>query len=170
MKAIVAVDLNWGIGYRGKLLQRIPGDMKHFREKTIGKIVVMGRETFQSLPGQEPLADRINIVLSRDEKFKENCHNKYSGEKLLVCSSLEELFLELAKYNQDDIYIIGGESVYKELLPYCSAAYVTKIANTYPADRYFINLDKEADWELTEAGEFLKYNEVSYRFCQYKRK
>jgi dihydrofolate reductase len=170
MKAIVAVDLHWGIGYRGKLLQRIPGDMKHFREKTIGKIVVMGRETFQSLPGPGPLAGRTNIVLSRNEKFKENCHNHFSGDTLLVCSSLEELFLELAKYNRDDVYIIGGESVYNELLPYCSTAYVTKIENIYPADKYFINLDKEADWELMEVGETLIYDEVSYRFCRYKRK
>ncbi|HHV65928.1 MAG TPA: dihydrofolate reductase [Peptococcaceae bacterium] len=169
MKAIVAVDLNWGIGYRGQLLQRIPGDMKHFREKTIGKVVVMGRGTFDSLPGQKPLEKRVNIVLSRDKEFKENCNKKFSDEKLLVCNSLEELFSELNRYNRDDVYVIGGESIYNQLLPYCSEAYVTKIEKTYPADKYFINLDQEADWVLAEAGETLIYDAVPYRFCRYEK-
>ena len=100
MKAIVAVDLNWGIGCGGKLLQTIPEDMKFFKQKTSGKVVIMGRETFESLPGKSPLKDRINIVLSRSKSF--------CDDRITVCRSLEELFREIKKYHTDDVYLIGG--------------------------------------------------------------
>lgn len=90
MKIIVAVDLNWGIGCDGKLLQHIPEDMKFFKEKTIGNVVVMGRETFESLPGKNPLKDRVNIVLSRDRSFKD--------DRLIICNSIEDTLKELQKY------------------------------------------------------------------------
>jgi len=91
MKAIAAVDLNWGIGYRGNLLERIPEDMKFFKQMTIGKVVIMGRKTFESLPGKEPLKDRVNIVLSKNEGF--------NNRKVTICRTLDELFCELEKYN-----------------------------------------------------------------------
>ncbi|MBC8016601.1 MAG: dihydrofolate reductase [Sporomusaceae bacterium] len=159
MKAIVAVDLNGGIGCKGNLLQRIPEDMKFFKQMTLGKVVVMGRETFESLPGKEPLKDRINIVLSKNENFK--------NEKLTICRSLDELFQELKQYNLDDVIIIGGESVYTQLLPYCSEAYVTKIESQYLADKYFIDLGKEESWELVSAGDSKKYNNIHYSFLKY---
>lgn len=159
MKAIVAVDLNWGIGCRGNLLQRIPEDMKFFRQVTLGKVVIMGRETFESLPGKEPLKDRINIVLSKNVCFK--------NEKVMVCYSLDELFQELKKYNSDDVYVIGGESVYAQLLQYCKEAYVTKIESKYIADKYFINLDKEENWDLVSTSELKSYNNIQYRFLKY---
>lgn len=159
MKAIVAVDLNWGIGYKGNLLQRIPGDMKYFREKTIGRVVIMGRETMESLPGKEPLKDRINIVLSRKENLKK--------EKFNICHSLAELFLVLKNYDSDNVFVIGGESVYTLLLPYCTEAYVTKIENTYPADKFFPNLDQLSQWKLAEVGEEQSHGAVSYRFLKY---
>jgi dihydrofolate reductase len=159
MKAIVAVDLDWGIGYKGNLLQRIPADMKYFREKTIGKVVIMGRETFESLPRKEPLKDRINIVLSRDEQFK--------NEKIIICRSLEELFLKLEKYDSEDLFVIGGESVYIQLLPYCTVVYVTKIENIYPADKFFINLDQHESWKLSELSDAQSYDAISYRFLKY---
>lgn len=160
MKAIVAVDQNWGIGYQGNLLQRIPGDMKYFREKTIGKIVVMGRETFESFPGQEPLKDRINIVLTRNKN--------YQNDKVTICHSLEDLFWELQKYDPENIFVIGGESVYTQLLPYCTEAFVTKIENIYPADKYFNNLDKEQSWKLIDISEEQIFGDISYRFLTYK--
>jgi dihydrofolate reductase len=119
MKAIVAVDLNWGIGYQGKLLQRIPEDMKFFKAATTGKVVIMGRETFESLPGKEPLKDRVNIVLSRNQLF--------NNENVIICRSLTELFVELKKRLWDDVFVIGGESIYIQLLPYCSEALLTRI-------------------------------------------
>ena len=156
MKAIVAVDQNWGIGYKGKLLERIPEDMKFFKQTTIGKVVIMGRETFASLPGGEPLKDRINIVLCEDKQF--------SDKKITVCSSLNELFIKIKKYLTDEVFVIGGEIVYAELLPYCSEAYITKIENTYAADKYFPNLDKDDSWELVVRGESQSYNNIRYYF------
>mgnify|MGYP001286531197 CR=1 FL=1 len=159
MKAIVAVDLNWGIGCGGKLLQMIPEDMRFFRQKTLGKIVVMGRETFESLPGKEPLKDRTNIVLSKNGCFK--------NEKLTICRSLEELFQELKKYNLDDVFVIGGESIYMQLLPYCTEAYVTKIENKYVADKYFVNLNEDKTWKMISGSDLKNHNDIKYSFLTY---
>lgn len=159
MKAIVAVDLNWGIGYQGKLLERIPEDMKFFKGTTTGKVVVMGRETFESLPGKEPLKDRVNIVLSKNESF--------TNDQVIICRSLAELFAEIKKYPTDDLFVIGGESVYTQLLPYCSEAFVTKIEKKYTADKYFINLDQAQTWELTSMSGMNSSNDLKYRFLKY---
>jgi len=159
MKAIVAVDTDWGIGCCGKLLFRIPDDMKFFKEMTLGKVVVMGRETFESLPGREPLKDRTNIVLSRNEN--------YTNDSLIVCHSMKELFRELEKFHTDDVFIIGGESIYSQLLKYCSEAYVTKVEGKRAADKHFTNLDKEAGWEQVESSELLTYEGIQYQFTKY---
>ncbi|KUO70042.1 MAG: dihydrofolate reductase [Desulfosporosinus sp. BRH_c37] len=159
MKIIVAVDLNWGIGYRGNLLQRIPEDMKLFKQMTLGKVVIMGRETFESLPGKEPLKDRVNIVLSKNECF--------NNEKVTICRSLKELFFELEKYNSNDVFVIGGESIYSQLLSSCTEAYVTKIENKYVADKYFIDLDKSEAWKLISTSNLQKYENIQYKFVKY---
>ncbi len=159
MQAIVAVDLNWGIGCGGKLLDLIPADMKFFKETTLGKVVVMGRATFESLPNQAPLKGRTNIVLTSTGEF---------GDKdVIICRSLDELFKELAQYPSEDVFVIGGEQVYRELLPYCSEALVTKLENTYVADKHFINLDQEEAWILEDKGESQSHNGVYYRFMKY---
>lgn len=160
MKAIVAVDLNWGIGYKGNLLERIPEDMKFFKRTTTGKIVIMGRETFESLPGKEPLKDRINIVLSRNESF--------TNDKVTICRSLTELFGKLKNYPDDDVFVIGGESVYAQLLSYCTEVYATKVENTYNADKYFVNLDKDETWEILTKSEINSFDSIKYRFLKYK--
>lgn len=159
MKAIVAVDLNWGIGYKGNLLQRIPDDMRKFKQMTTGKVVVMGQETFDSLPGKEPLKDRVNIVLSNDPNF--------NGENIIICRSLKELFAELEQYPSDEVFVIGGESVYTQLLDYCNEIYVTKIHNKYTADKHYPNLDLMPAWQLTSTSETYKYNDISYYFVKY---
>lgn len=159
MKAIAAVDLNWGIGYKGKLLQRIPEDMKYFKQMTLGKVVVMGRETLESLPGTEPLSGRTNIVLTASRHF--------SDDRFIVCRSLEQLFAEIKKYNSDDVFVIGGESVYSQLLPYCTEAYITRINKAYEADKYFPDLDKLEDWKCKSAGDINIYNGIEFRFCRY---
>jgi dihydrofolate reductase len=135
--------------------------MKYFKQVTLGKVVVMGRETFESLPGKEPLKDRVNIVLSRNKSF--------TDKNVTICSSLEELFDELKKYNSDDVFAIGGESIYTLLLPYCTEAYVTKIENTYPADKYFTNLDKEEEWKLVSKSDLQVYKDIRYMFAKYTR-
>lgn len=159
MLAIVAVDLNWGIGYQGELLMRIPADMKFFKENTRGRVVVMGRETFASLPGGEPLPDRVNIVLCEDRNF--------SDKDIIVCASLTELWAALQKYPSEEIFVIGGESVYAQLLPYCRDAYVTKIDEDYPADKYFPNLDEAEGWEMVDSGELCHHQNIGFRFTQY---
>jgi dihydrofolate reductase len=159
MELSVAVDLSWGIGYRGSLLQRIPEDMKRFKERTVGKVVVMGRETFESLPGKEPLKDRTNIILSRKMDS--------ADEPLILCHSLDELFCQLKKYQDDLIWIIGGASVYTQLLAFCKEAYVTKIESEYTADKYFVNLDKDETWTLSSLSDPYVYKDVHYKFAKY---
>ena len=111
MNLIVAVDKNWAIGKSNKLLVSIPADMKFFRETTMGNVVVMGRKTLESFPGGQPLKKRTNIVLTKDKNYK--------VKDAIVVNSIEELLEELKKYNSESIYVIGGESIYRQLLPYC---------------------------------------------------
>ncbi|NLM13106.1 MAG: dihydrofolate reductase [Epulopiscium sp.] len=160
MNLIVAVDNNWGIGCRGDLLQRIPEDMKYFKEKTLGKVVVMGRTTFESLPNKKPLKDRINIILTTNKAYK--------VDGAIICHSLEKLLDVLKGYSDDEIYIIGGESIYNLLLPYCSRAYVTKIKNQYEADTFFPNLDKKEEWKLVEEGDLKEYKDILFQFTIYE--
>lgn len=157
MKIVVAVDQNWGIGYKGELLQRIPEDMKFFKQTTMDHVVIMGRGTFESLPGKEPLKNRINIVLSTSLK----------DDRVRVCRSLGELFQELEKYDSDELYVIGGESVYNLLLPYCTEAYVTKIKNSYPADKYIKNIDQDDKWKVVSESDLQNYQGIQYSFLKY---
>lgn len=162
MKTIVAVDNNWGIGKDGCLLCHVPGDLKYFKEKTRGKVVVMGRTTFESLPGKKPLQDRVNIVLSRNPDF--------SPEGCIKCASMGELFKVLEKYNMDDVYIIGGADIYKQFLPFCNGHLVTKINGDFNADRHFENLDQRGDLELVSQSEDQNDNGVEYCFTEYRKK
>lgn len=162
MKTIVAVDNNWGIGKEGCLLCHLPGDLKYFKDKTRDKVVVMGRTTFESLPGQKPLKDRVNIVLSRNPDF--------SPEGCIKCSSMGELFKVLENYDMEDVFIIGGEDIYRQFLPFCSGHLVTKINADFDADRHFENLDCRSDLELVEESEALRDNGLEYRFTEYKKK
>ena len=161
MKAIVAVDLNWGIGYEGKLLQPIPEDMKFFKKKTLGNVVVMGRETFESLPGKSPLKDRVNIVLTRNQSFKD--------ERLIICHSVNETLEILKQYDSDNVYIIGGEAIYNEFLQYCDEIFVTKIKAEYKADKYFPNIDKQEKWKKVNTSEVKEYEGINYTFNVYKK-
>jgi len=159
---IVAVDNNWAIGNKGELLIRIPNDHKHFREETTGKVVVLGRKTLETFPQGLPLKNRTNIILSTDKK--------YTVKDAIIVHSIEELLEELKKYNDEDIYIIGGDSVYRQMLPYCNVAHVTKIDHEYEADAYFPNLDKDGEWEITADSDELTYFDIAYQFLKYERK
>ncbi|SES09282.1 dihydrofolate reductase [Lachnobacterium bovis] len=162
MNLIVAVDKNWGIGKNNDLLVRIPADQKFFRDTTIGKVVVMGRKTLESFPGQVPLKGRTNIVLTHDEN--------YDGHGAIVVNSMDELKEELKKYNDEDIFVIGGEKIYRQLLDMCKIAHVTKIDYAYDADAFFPNLDELDEWELVADSEEQTYFNVIYHFNMYKRK
>ena len=162
MKLIVAVDANWGIGCKNELLVRIPSDQRFFRETTTGNVVVMGRKTLESLPQKQPLQNRINIILSGNKAFK--------VKGATVVNSIEELLKELKKYNDNDIFIAGGESLYKQMLPYCDTAHVTKIDYEYQADTYCPDLDKMPEWEIVADSEEQTYFDLEYVFLKYKKK
>ena len=162
MYLIVAVDNNWAIGYKNELLIRIPNDQKHFREETTGKVVVLGRKTLATFPQGLPLPNRTNIILSRNPGFQ------VKGG--IVVHSIEELLEELKNYADEDIYVIGGESVYRQLLPYCNVAHVTKIDHEYQADAYFPNLDGDEEWEITADSDEQTYFDIAYEFLRYERK
>lgn len=160
MKIIVAVDENWGIGCNGDLLIKIPEDMAFFRQTTAGKIVVMGHCTFKSLPKAQPLKGRTNIILSKDPALE------IAGAR--VCHSLDELLLECGQYASDDIYVMGGQTIYDQMLPYCDTAYVTKLwPSPKRPDRYFPNLDEASHWSLARQSETKEFGGICYAFCCY---
>ncbi len=161
MNLIVAVDKNWAIGKENKLLVSIPQDMKFFRETTMGKVVVMGRKTLESFPGGQPLKKRTNIVITRDKN--------YSVKDAIVVHSVEEALEELKNYNSEDVYVIGGDSIYRQMLPYCDVAHVTKIDHAYEADTYFPNLDEKEDWIVTGVSDEQTYFNLEYEFVRYER-
>lgn len=161
MNLIVAVDKNWAIGNDNKLLVSIPQDMKFFRETTMGKVVVMGRKTLESFPGGQPLKKRTNIVLTRDKN--------YQVKDAIVVNTVDELLQELKKYDEEEIYVIGGESIYRQMLPYCKVAHVTKINHAYEADTYFPNLDEKGEWVVTGVSDEQTYFDLEYEFVRYER-
>lgn len=161
MNIIVAVDKNWAIGKDNELLVSIPADMKFFRETTMNKVVVMGRKTLESFPGGQPLKKRTNIVLTKNQN--------YHVEGGTVVHNIEELLEELKKYNSEDIYVIGGDSIYHQMLPYCDTAHITKIDHAYEADSYFPNLDKMPEWRIEADSEEQTYFDLEYHFLLYKK-
>lgn len=160
MQLIVAVDKNWAIGNGTKLLVRIPEDQKFFRETTMGHVVVLGRKTLAEFPGGLPLKGRTNIIVTRDKNF--------TAKDAIIVHSEEELKEELKKYDSDDIFIIGGESIYDMMYEYCDTAHVTKIDYTYQADKYFPNLDEIESWQIIADSEEYTYFDLEYYFYQYK--
>jgi len=174
MKLIAAVDKNWGIGRNNSLLVSIPEDMKFFRETTTGNVIIMGRKTLESFPGGKPLSKRDNIVITHDDKYKSK-----ENELLSVVSSVEEA-VEKSKEiiaadndsqnNEKEIYVIGGASIYEQMLKYCDTAYITYIDYAYDADTYFPNLDESEEWELVDETEEHTYFNVEYYYRTYVRK
>jgi len=164
MNIIVAVDKKWGIGNKGKLLVSIPRDKKLFREETTGKVIIMGHNTLLSLPGAQPLAGRKNIVLSRDKSL--------SIKGATVLNSVDACIDYLRKNNikDSDVFVIGGESVYNDFLPYCDVAHITYIDYEYEADRHFLNLDISNEWSLVLETEEETYFDIPYTFRLYRRK
>jgi len=162
MNCIVAVDKNWAIGYQNKLLVSIPEDMRFFRDKTTGKVVIMGKKTLESFPGGRPLQYRVNIVVTSKKDYK--------LPDALVVNSIQEALEIAGKYKSEDVFVIGGASIYEQMLPYCDVAYVTKIDYEYHADTYFPNLDKMDDWMLAEESDEHTYYDIAYTYCRYVRK
>lgn len=158
MKAIVAVDKNWGIGKNNDLLFSIPEDMKFFRQTTKDKIVVMGSNTLRSFPNGNPLKNRVNIVLS----------SKLVRDDCIIVDSVEKLLQEIKKYPLDDVYLIGGAMLYKTLLPYCTEALVTKVDADGNATAFFDNLDTLKEWTLQKESDIINSNGFNIKFTTYK--
>lgn len=162
MKLILAADRNWAIGKDGDLLCHLPGDLKYFKEKTVGKTVIMGRGTLESLPGKKPLPKRENIVISGNPD--------YAVPGAVVLHSHEELFDYIRDKDSDEVVVMGGGRVYRELLPYCDTCYITRIYESFDADTWFVNLDEMPEFEIVWQSELQEENGIQYRFLEYRRK
>lgn len=158
MRAIFHADTDWGIGKNNELMFSLPKDMKFFRETTKGKVVVMGLNTLKSFPDGKPLKNRVNIVLSPADV----------DEDVITVHNLQELFAELKKYPADDVFVIGGASVYKLLIPYCTDIFVTKVDASGGADTFVPNLDREEGFRLVFESEPQEDNGYTIRFCTYR--
>ena len=136
MNAIVAVNSDWGIGLDGKQQNVVPEDRRHFRLLTEGGVVIVGRKTFESFPA--PLPRRVNIILTRNRD--------YLRDGALIAHSVGDVLAMIGGYDTGKVFVVGGESVYRQLMPYCAKAYVTKIELAPPSDTFFPNLDIMPDW------------------------
>lgn len=163
MQAILHCDKKWGIGKRNDLMFRLPLDMKFFRNTTKGKVVVMGSNTLLSFPESKPLKNRTNIVL-----WPGGDKNRAKEDGFIMVESLDELFLEIKKYNTDDVFIIGGAMMYHTMLPYCSKVYLTKVDTDGNAEVFFDNLDELPNWKMTEQSKPVDDNGYTIRFTVYE--
>lgn len=162
MNILVTTDKNWAIGNRGQLLVSIPEDQRLLREETLGGVIVMGRKTFETLPGKQPLYGRVNVILSKDPN--------YQVKGAVVCHSAEETLAFLKQYPSSSIFILGGSSIYAQFLPHCDTVHVTFIDYAYSADTHFPNLEESAEWELAAESDEQTYFNLCYSFRMYQRK
>lgn len=158
MNLIASASNNWGIGKDNDLLFHVKEDMKYFKESTIKNVVVMGRKTFDSLPGKKPLKDRVNIVLTRDASFER--------DGVIVVNAVDALLEEIKKYDTE-VFVIGGGEVYNLLLPYCEKAYITRFYADKDADTFLPELDKDDCWEIESESELYNSKDLKYRFIVY---
>ncbi len=157
MELIVNVSSDWGIGLGNQLLVAIRADLQRFRSLTLGKTVILGRKTLQTFPGGRPLKGRRNLILSTDPNYR--------VEGAEVAHSIEEMRKLLSP--EEVAFVIGGESIYRSLLPYCSRARVTKSYVNLPADRFFPNLDELPGWQIETEGELLEENGTQFQYVDY---
>ena len=162
MNLIVAADKRWGIGRDGGLLASIPTDMKYFKEHTTGKVVVMGRKTLESMPRRRGLPNRINYVLTTNPD--------YEAERCIIVNSEDELWKELAQYEPDDVFLIGGAALYNRFYKMCDKLYVTKIDADLDADTFITCFDDDPDYEVISESEPVTENGITFRFVVYGRK
>ena len=162
MNLIVAVDKQWGIGKDNDLLISIPEDMQFFKEKTMGKVVIMGKNTLESFPGAKPLKNRTNIVLALE--------TDYLVDGATVVYTMDDFLKEVSKYPSEDVFVIGGGSIYRQMLEHCDTCYITFIDYSFDADTFIPNLDEMDEWYIAEESEKYNYNGMEYSFRTYKRK
>ena len=171
ISAIVAVDNDWGIGFNGELLERIPEDLKYFKSMVEGKVLIMGRKTWDSLP-QRIFSQRDCIIISSQCKniiTIPNTRSAYMSFDRALRALQNETFRSLDEKDLD-IMIIGGGQIYKQLLPLCKKVYVTKIYKKHEnIDTFFPNLDETDEWKATPISDVREYNDISYQFWIYER-
>ncbi len=161
MILIASADENWGIGREGDLLFSIPEDMRFFRESTTGKAIIMGKATLLSLPRSSPLPKRRNIVLSTTLGEVEGAE---------VYETKAEALAAVADLAADEVFVIGGAAIYKEFLPECDTAYITRIYKDGNADKFLPNFDELADWEKASESELKNHEGIEFKFITYKKK
>ncbi|MDR7869733.1 MAG: dihydrofolate reductase [Tissierellaceae bacterium] len=165
MILIFAVDNNWSIGFNGKMLADLPHDLKRFREITEGNIVIMGRKTLEAIPGQNPLPNRINILVTRK--------NEFDNKGFYIINDLDNLIPLLKEINPDNamkVFVTGGETIVRQLMPYCNKAYITKIMKSFEeVDTCIPNLDLDTSWKITNESEVYEHNGLKYKYVDYVR-
>lgn len=165
MILIFAVDENWHIGYSGDMLVSISEDLKRFKKLTEGNIVIMGRKTFEAVPEQKALPNRVNIVVTRNQDFQ--------GDDLYILNDLtklDDLLKEIDPEKKMKVFVTGGEGIVRQLLPECNKAYITKILKAYEeADTCLPNLDNNPNWEEVEVSNTYKQGELKYKYVEYRR-
>lgn len=166
MILIFAVDNNWNIGFGGKMLVEIKEDLKRFREITEGNIVLMGRRTLEAIPGQNPLPNRINILVTRNKELHK--------EGFYIINDLGDLYpllKEINPNNEMDVFVTGGGNIVAQLLPYCNKAYITKILKDFEnADTSIPNLDKDDNWQIVKESEIYYQEDLPYKYVDYIKK
>lgn len=158
---MVIVDENWGIGRNNELLVHLPGDLKHYKKTTLGKVIVIGRKTLESFPQGKPLPGRTNIVITGNPEYK--------NDACIVCCGKEKLMEELDRYNSEDIFISGGETIYNLFVEECDTVYLTKIYDVFEADKHFKNMDEDDRYSITWKSDIYEENGVKYQFFKYER-
>jgi dihydrofolate reductase len=165
MILIFAVDGNWKIGIDGQMLVEIEEDLHRFKALTDGHVVIMGRKTMEALPGQHPLPNRVNIIITRQEDFKK--------EGFVVVNSMEDLFPLLKEINpgkEKKVFVTGGGTIARQLLLFCNKAYITKVFKDFKnTDTFIPNLDLDYDWEVVNESEVHIQEDIYYRYVDYER-
>ncbi len=161
MNAILSIDRNYAIGYKGELLFRCSDDLKRFKAITTGKTVILGRKTLYSFPGQKPLVNRNNIIMSRNPDLK--------VEGATVCKDVDQLLSLIKDIPSEDVFVIGGEEIYRLLLPFTDRIYITRFDDEKQADTFFVNIDELSEWKISEQSEEMKFGEIGYRYITYDK-
>lgn len=162
MNMIITVDKNWAIGSKGDVFVHIPENEQIVRRETTGKVVVMTKDVAEHFPGGYSYRDRINVILTKDD----NCNLKEAK----IAHNVEELMAILKDYNSESVYVLGGKTVFMELLPFCDTVDVTYIDYAYDADAHFVNLDMDENFVMTEESDEKTYFDLIYVFRRYERK
>lgn len=160
MNFIVAVDQSYGIGYMDKLLTHVPDDLKYFKKMTLGNIIIMGRKTLEALPGGKPLTGRTTIVLTKNMD--------YYNEDVIIVHGLDELFKCLKDFEDDKVFVAGGEAIYQQLIPYCEFGYITFLQDTFKADKHMLPIREMPEWQKIWESEVNNHNGLAFTFTQYK--